>query len=130
MYRDRTRLHNHGYQHRCVKVIDRMLLDAWLSADEHVRVRGLTLAETCQDPAAHERLVDAYVNFRINEGGDGDGDGDGGEAVPEGLRRARQILDRITRRDFYRELAEVDLADPDFADVAGMTDDEVLTKKN
>ena len=26
MYSDRTRLHKHGYQHRCVKILDRMLV--------------------------------------------------------------------------------------------------------
>ena len=63
MFEDRARLHKNGYQHRVTKIIDRMLVDAWLAADEHLKVKGTdgkayTLSEACQDIRAHEKLTD------------------------------------------------------------------------
>ncbi|XP_069189052.1 deoxynucleoside triphosphate triphosphohydrolase SAMHD1 isoform X3 [Procambarus clarkii] len=40
MFHARERLHRTAYQHRVVKVIDSMLIDAFLYADEHIKYRG------------------------------------------------------------------------------------------
>ena len=38
MFEDRSRLHEHGYQHRVVKTIDRMLIDILISADNYINI--------------------------------------------------------------------------------------------
>ena len=38
MFSDRARMHKNGYQHRVTKIIDCMLVDAWLLADKHIQV--------------------------------------------------------------------------------------------
>ena len=40
MFMDRARLHRKGYQHRTIKIIDRMMLDALLEADSHFTLTG------------------------------------------------------------------------------------------
>jgi len=56
MFRDRTRLHKHGYQHKVVKIFDRMLLDALLAADD-----ALKLSEAHEDPERFMRMKDVQV---------------------------------------------------------------------
>ncbi|XP_059091615.1 deoxynucleoside triphosphate triphosphohydrolase SAMHD1-like [Tigriopus californicus] len=103
---DRARLHSFGYQHRVSKVADRMLKDAWLSAKDHIQVKGkdgqvhnLVTASTAMDMVAHCRLTDEYVYFKIME-----------DANPK-LKDAQAILNRIERRDFYLDVFELNTKD-------------------
>ena len=80
-----------------------MQVDAWLVADKHIKVRGkggnlLTLSESVDDVVAHERLYDANVNSRIEDSED------------SALEPARELLDRIERRDLYDAIHSVDVA--------------------
>ena len=58
----------------------------------------MTLSESVDDVVAHERLYDANVNSRIEDSED-----------PE-LEPARELLDRIERRDLYDAIHTVDVA--------------------
>ena len=58
----------------------------------------LTLSESVNDVVAHERLYDANVNSRIED------------SESPALERARQLLDRIERRDLYVALHTVNVA--------------------
>ena len=58
----------------------------------------MSLSESVNDVAAHERLYDANVNSRIEDSED-----------PE-LEPARELLDRIERRDLYSAIHTVDVA--------------------
>ena len=103
MVEDRARLHVRGYQHKVKLCIDEMFLDAWLVADKHIKVRGkggnlLTLSESVNDIVAHESLYDANVNSRIEDSED------------PALEPARELLDRIERRDLYDAIHTVDVA--------------------
>ncbi len=130
MFLDRSRLHKHGYQHRCVKILDRMLVDAWLLADPHIKLRNsesgggapMSLSDTCAHPPAHEKLTDAYVQFRIEEAVDA---AEG--KVPEDLIRAKEILDRMVRRDLYKVVCEINVADK--PELAKMSTEEVIKRR-
>ena len=79
-----------------------MQVDAWLIADKHMKVRGtggrlLSLSESVNDVMAHERLYDAKVNSRIEDSED------------PALEPARDLLDRIERRDLYDAIHTVDV---------------------
>ena len=71
MFGDRSRLHRKGYQHRVVKAVDRMMVDAWVAADPHFpKITGsdgkkYTLARAVTDPRALIKLTDDWVNQTI-----------------------------------------------------------------
>ena len=105
MYEDRKRLHTHGYQHRITKIVDAMLVEAYLKADKHVSVVGrggrrFWLSEaSLEDMEAHAKLVDEYVEYKILETDSRD--------IPE-LAEAQEILRRINHRDFWKDVGKVD----------------------
>jgi len=101
MYRDRARMHKVGYQHRGTKIVDRMMVDAWLLADQHIKVKGqdnklYSLSKACQDVVAYERLTDDIFT-RIKDSDEGH----------EDLIKASTIIRRIMKRDFYKTLATI-----------------------
>ncbi|XP_069985211.1 deoxynucleoside triphosphate triphosphohydrolase SAMHD1 isoform X3 [Penaeus vannamei] len=95
----RMLLHKKAYQHRVVKIIDRMLVDALLKADEFVRYTGengrsLKLSEVCTDPVAYTHLTDDVIH-RILRRKDSD------------LVEAKEILNNILTRKIYTYVDEV-----------------------
>lgn len=102
MFQDRARLHLHGYQHRVTRIIDRMMLEAWLLADKYIKVKGtngkeLCLSEACQDIIAHEKLTDGLVFYKILYS----------ESEEQDVKEAQNILKRILSRDFYKSVATI-----------------------
>lgn len=96
MFQDRARLHRQGYQHRVVGIIDRMLIDAFLEANDHIRIKGengnsYRLSEACRDMTAHEKLTDSVFE-KISE---------------SDCENAKVILRRIQKREFYKSIAEI-----------------------
>jgi len=102
MFLDRSRLHRKGYQHRVVKLMDKMMVDAWIAADDHFPLisgaEGKTykLSAACQDPEGLVQLTDEWVNQTIRNSSD------------PGLREARMILKRIDDRDTYKTIAQIE----------------------
>ena len=92
-------------------------LDAWLLADQVVRVKGST---GCYSPSeaskadisAHERLTDEFINFKIAE-----------SDSPE-LDEAKVILERIQRRDLYTVVAEIEITQ--FKEICKMSKKDIL----
>jgi len=96
MFADRFQLHHACYQHKVVKCIDTMLVDAWLHADPHVpKTRGLRLSEQVKDVRALVNLTDYSVTQGILSSED------------PNLQQAKNILTRINKRDLYRLVAEM-----------------------
>ena len=94
----RSKLHRQVYQHRIACVAEAMITDIFLAANEHFRLRGadgavLSLEEAAHDPATFIRLNDAIL-----------------EAIElsyePGLERAWALLDKLKRRQFYRQVGE------------------------
>lgn len=100
MFRDRSKLHLRAYQHKVVKQIDRMMVDAWTAADEAFpKISGkegklFSLSEACKDAEALAKLDDG-VNQTILYSDD------------PGLRASRKLLERIANRDLYRIIATI-----------------------
>lgn len=101
MFLDRSRLHRKGYQHRVTRIFDKMMIDAWIAANEFFPpVAGkcgilYTLAEACDDVVALSKLTDEWVNQTIRNSSE------------PGLEKARDILKRIDDRDKYKVIAEI-----------------------
>ena len=93
-------------------------LDAWKLADPYVKIRNsegqeFSLSSASLNPSAHEKLTDAFVEFKITE-----------DLNPL-LRPAQQIIQRINRRDFYKEVTEINL-DSVCERIKNMKNDEVF----
>lgn len=90
----RVRLHKFVYQHRVVKVLDQMILDTLMAAEEHFRIykpdgTSCKLSETVEDMTAYVRTGDWIINAIEATTG------------PE-LAKARGIIARIRTRQLYR----------------------------
>jgi len=102
LFDDRARLHEHGYQHRVNKKIDRMVLDALLSADKHIDVcydregNPVSLSEACNDMYAFSQLTDDYLLNSIRH-----------SRKPE-LQGARDILHKVATRRLYKIIGTVE----------------------
>ncbi len=88
-------------------------IDAWLTADRH---SGGSLSKSCDDVAAHLKMTDASVNNRIVDSQD-----------PE-LEYARELLDRIERRDFYHVVASINVGASGPEQVKGMKAKTILNE--
>jgi len=96
IFKDRSHLHRLVYQHKTVKTIDRMMIDAWLAADHYYpRINGRKLSEAAQDVKSLVKMTDEIINKTILN-----------SEEPE-LQKARNILERIERRELYRFVAEI-----------------------
>ncbi|XP_063615974.1 deoxynucleoside triphosphate triphosphohydrolase SAMHD1-like, partial [Penaeus indicus] len=98
----RMMLHKKAYQHRVVKIIDRMLVDALLEADKYEDRNGQSfkLSEVCNDLAAYTYLTDdvMYQILRMPSGS------------PH-LEKAKLILQNILTRNLYSYVGEFTEAD-------------------
>jgi len=101
MFLDRSRLHRKGYQHRVTRIFDKMLIDAWIAANDNFPpIAGkdgtlYKLAEACDDVVALSKLTDDWVNQSIRN------------SSGPGLEQARSILKRIDDREKYKVIAEI-----------------------
>ena len=86
-------MHKTGYQHKVVKIIERMTLDAWREADKVYLVNGtngekLSLSMACKDIQAYQKLTDGVTDeILISE--------------KEKYEAARVLLHRIQIRELY-----------------------------
>eukprot|EP00092_Neocalanus_flemingeri_P022108 GFUD01023983.1.p1 GENE.GFUD01023983.1~~GFUD01023983.1.p1 ORF type:complete len:491 (+),score=131.99 GFUD01023983.1:108-1580(+) len=102
MFLDRSRLHRKGYQHRVVKMFDKMMVDVWTAANDHFPLltgqagKFYKLSEACEDVVALSKLTDEWVNQSIRNSSD------------PGLEEARNILKRIDDRDKYKIIAQIE----------------------
>jgi len=100
LYLDRARLHRNAYQHKTVKVLDRMLIDVLLAADNSLDI--VNSQERVRLTEVHEKLdhflqlSDDYVFRSIQI---------------KGSLKSRHILERILRRNFYKIIYEQEFLD-------------------
>jgi len=102
LYKDRSRLHSKCYQHKSVKIIERMTLDMLLAADPVLDIvnpneGGLVRMSQVNDGFGEfERLSDENVEKAIQF------------SRGPALEKARGILDRIYCREFYSRVFSKD----------------------
>ena len=104
IFQDRSELHQTAYQHKTVKIFDRMYVDLWLLASDYIKVSGkdgklYTLAGACQDEVALSKLTDEWVMQSIRN------------SNTEDLKPARDLLRRIDQRKIYKSLAHIKVVD-------------------
>lgn len=98
MFHTRNCLHRRAYQHKVGNIIETMITEAFLKADEHIQIEGsggrmFTLSTAIDDMAAYTKLTDNVFEHILNS------------SSPE-LAEARQILHNIVRRRLYKCLGQ------------------------
>ncbi|KAF6033336.1 SAMHD1 [Bugula neritina] len=100
MYLSRYRQHKHAYQHPVGVAVDLMVLDAFVKAQDFLKVNGKTLIESLEDAEAFCQLDDsAYykiLHSNPNESSDHGND----------LLEAKKIIKRIESRRLYKCIAQ------------------------
>ncbi|XP_037832975.1 deoxynucleoside triphosphate triphosphohydrolase SAMHD1 isoform X2 [Kryptolebias marmoratus] len=132
MFHTRYRLHQRAYQHKVGNIIETMITDAFLKANEHIQIEGsggkkFTLSEAIHDRVAYTKLTDNIFEVILNSSEDGRyppvtfrpkrAEGSGTSPPPpndedfSGVKEAREILQKILKRDLYRFLGQVQPGD-------------------
>lgn len=94
MFRTRADLHIRAYQHRVVKNLEIMLIDALKEADKNeFRIGNLPLSRVHENPLLFSKLTDS-IQETLLYGED-----------PK-LESTRKILERLLTRDLYKTVAE------------------------
>uniref|UniRef100_UPI0037E73F02 deoxynucleoside triphosphate triphosphohydrolase SAMHD1 isoform X2 n=1 Tax=Semicossyphus pulcher TaxID=241346 RepID=UPI0037E73F02 len=98
MFHTRNCLHRRAYQHKVGHIIETMIAEAFLKADEHIKVEGsggrmFTLSEAIDDMEAYTKLTDHVFEQILNS------------SSPE-LAEAKQILRNIICRRLYKCLGQ------------------------
>nr|XP_039262716.1 deoxynucleoside triphosphate triphosphohydrolase SAMHD1-like [Styela clava] len=134
MFHTRCSLHRRAYQHRAGNAIDHMISDALVEADRHILIRGskvkdselsklnatflkvdeegfylCTISQCVIDPVAYTKLDDGTFQQILH-------------SDCENLKKAREILERIFRRDLYRCIGDEQLKE-------GQIDTDEIKKK-
>lgn len=104
IFQDRTELHQTAYQHKTVKIFERMYIDLWLLASDYILVSGkdgvkYNLARACEDEVALSKLTDDWVMQTIRN------------SESEDLKPARDLLRRIDQRKIYKSIAHIKVVD-------------------
>ncbi|XP_076061781.1 SAM and HD domain containing deoxynucleoside triphosphate triphosphohydrolase falten isoform X4 [Oratosquilla oratoria] len=100
MFETRQKLHVKAYQHRVVKIIDSMICDVLLSANQHLTVMGMDgkeyiLSDAGIDMSAYVQLTDSVLQ-QVQWS----------RVVNEDMRKAQKIIQRIFTRDLYVFIGE------------------------
>ncbi|XP_077982441.1 deoxynucleoside triphosphate triphosphohydrolase SAMHD1-like [Glandiceps talaboti] len=94
MFHTRNTLHRRAYQHKVVKIIESMVVEALVKADDHIKLTGkdgkeCKISESIDDMVAYCKLTD-YIIQQIKHSTD-----------PE-LEESRSILHKIHSRRLYK----------------------------
>ncbi|XP_029012663.1 deoxynucleoside triphosphate triphosphohydrolase SAMHD1 [Betta splendens] len=104
MFHTRNCLHRRAYQHKVGNIIETMITEAFLKADEHIRIRGsggqmFTLSTAIDDMEAFTKLTDHVFEQILN-------------SSSSELDEARQILQNIVCRRLYKCLGQTQAGKP------------------
>ncbi|XP_051805113.1 deoxynucleoside triphosphate triphosphohydrolase SAMHD1-like isoform X1 [Acanthochromis polyacanthus] len=100
MFHTRNCLHRRAYQHKTNKNIQIMISDAFLKADEHIKIdvsetKRFKLSEAKNDPEAYTKLTDQVFERILHPW-----------SSSEDPKEARKILERIVSRNLYMFVGE------------------------
>lgn len=98
LFEDRARLHNLGYQHKVVKKIEQMTIDALLAADQQITIyydrkgKSVRLSDACDDMYVYSQLTDQRLFEEMQY------------SISDNLLKAREICNRIVCRKLYKHV--------------------------
>ncbi|KAM3921816.1 deoxynucleoside triphosphate triphosphohydrolase SAMHD1 isoform 2-T2 [Leptodactylus fuscus] len=98
MFHTRNCLHRRAYQHKVGNIIETMITDAFLKADQHIKIEGsdgnyYTISDSVEDMVAYTKLTDNIFHQILYS------------SDPE-LSKAREILRKVERRQLYKYVGQ------------------------
>ncbi|XP_069740423.1 deoxynucleoside triphosphate triphosphohydrolase SAMHD1-like [Narcine bancroftii] len=98
MFHTRTTLHRRAYQHRVSNIIESMITEAMMLADEHIKISGTggkmcTISTAIDDMEAYTKLTDNIFEQILN-------------SSDSNLQEAREILNNILCRRLYKWIGQ------------------------
>ncbi|XP_065817364.1 deoxynucleoside triphosphate triphosphohydrolase SAMHD1 [Labrus bergylta] len=104
LFYTRHRLHKRACQHRVSQIIQEMIAEAFLKADDHTEIEGsggsmFTLSTANEDMEAYTKLTDNVFEEILN-------------SSDPNLKESRQILQNIISRKIYKFVGETTPKDP------------------
>ncbi|KAM3618887.1 uncharacterized protein V6R79_026340 [Siganus canaliculatus] len=104
MFHTRNCLHRRAYQHKVGNIVETMITEAFLKADEHIQIEGsggkmFRLSTAIDDMKAYTKLTDHVFEQILNS------------SSPE-LKDAREILENIICRRLYKCLGQTYADEP------------------
>lgn len=94
MFHTRNTLHRRAYQHSVGNIIETMITEAMLKADDYIKIPGTNgkmckLSETVDDMEAYQKLTDFIVEQIL-------------WSTDDKLKESREILMKVQRRQLYK----------------------------
>lgn len=94
MFHTRNALHRRAYQHNVGNIIETMITDALLKADDYIKIPGTKgkmckLSETVDDMEAYQKLTDSIVEHIL-------------WSTDDKLKESREILMQVQTRQLYK----------------------------
>ncbi|XP_038069887.1 deoxynucleoside triphosphate triphosphohydrolase SAMHD1-like isoform X2 [Patiria miniata] len=108
MFHTRNSLHRRAYQHKVNKIIESMLVEALVKANDHFLVKGkegkmLKISEAIDDMVAYTNMTDDII-LQIMRSDD------------PALAESRRILEMVQRRQLYKCIGQTQPPDGTFID--------------
>ncbi|XP_047445386.1 deoxynucleoside triphosphate triphosphohydrolase SAMHD1-like isoform X2 [Mugil cephalus] len=109
MFHTRNYLHRRAYQHRVTKSVEIMIKDAFMKANNHIKIQGsngkmFKLSEAKNDMEAYSKLTDHLFEYILYSESKKESQEESEES--KNLKGARDILKRIISRDLYKFVGE------------------------
>jgi HD superfamily phosphohydrolase len=104
MFHTRSTLHRRAYQHKTSNIIELMITEALVAANDYLMIPGrdnklLKMSEAIWDPFAFTKLTDQVLQ-QI-------------QLTPDpNLKQAKEILERVERRQLYKYIGQTQPASP------------------
>ncbi|KAL3859513.1 hypothetical protein ACJMK2_009730, partial [Sinanodonta woodiana] len=100
MFHTRNTLHRRAYQHKTTNIIDTMIIEAMIKANDYIMFEGkdgkqMKMSETIEDVVAYSKINDNVLFQILNSNSD---------AKP--VLESKQILHNIFRRKLYKCVAQ------------------------
>ncbi|XP_052230666.1 deoxynucleoside triphosphate triphosphohydrolase SAMHD1-like isoform X2 [Dreissena polymorpha] len=106
MFYTRTNLHRRAYQHKTTNIIEYMIVEALVLANNHIKFRGkdrkmMTMSEAIYDMTAFSQLTDeVFSRILLLD-----------SKIPK-LRRSKEIIHNILTRKLYKCVGEIQPGEP------------------
>nr|XP_039257998.1 deoxynucleoside triphosphate triphosphohydrolase SAMHD1-like [Styela clava] len=97
MFHTRYCLHRRAYQHPVVNAVEEMFTEALVHANEHA-IDGMKLSECAKKLSVFMKLDDGIFHTILN-------------STKKELKKSREILERIMRREIYQTVANEKMGD-------------------
>ncbi|XP_068120968.1 deoxynucleoside triphosphate triphosphohydrolase SAMHD1-like, partial [Hyperolius riggenbachi] len=98
MFHTRNSLHRRAYQHKTTNIIEIMITEAFKKADPFIEIKGsegklYMMSESVDDMEAYTKLTDNIFHQILY-------------SSDPNLKEAREILEKVERRDLYRYIGQ------------------------